>query len=126
MDFIPVFWYNALIIPKGALSMGRKATTITLSDDDRSYLESLTRTRTIQAQTVSRARILLLKANGTRIDEIANKVDMNRKSVMLCINKYLDGGIENALFDAPGRGRNAEITDDEKAWIISIACAMES
>ena len=122
MDFISVFWYNALIIPKGALSMGRKATTITLSDDDRSYLESLTRTRTIQAQTVSRARILLLKANGTRIDEIANKVDMNRKSVMLCINKYLDGGIENALFDAPGRGRNAEITDDEKAWIISIAC----
>lgn len=122
MDFISAFWYNALIIPKGALSMGRKATTITLSDDDRSYLESLTRTRTIQAQTVSRARILLLKANGTRIDEIANKVDMNRKSVMLCINKYLDGGIENALFDAPGRGRNAEITDDEKAWIISIAC----
>ncbi len=47
---------------------------------------------------------------------------MNRKSVMLCINKYLEGGVENALFDAPGRGRNAEITDDEKAWIINIAC----
>ncbi len=31
-------------------------------------------------------------------------------------NKYLEGGVENALFDAPGRGRNAEITDDEKAW----------
>lgn len=41
---------------------------------------------------------------------------------MLCINKYLEGGVENALFDAPGRGRNAEITDDEKAWIINIAC----
>lgn len=26
------------------------------------------------------------------------------------------------MFDAPGRGRNAEITDDEKAWIINIAC----
>lgn len=41
---------------------------------------------------------------------------------MLCINKYLEGGVENALFDAPGCGRNAEITDDEKAWIINIAC----
>ena len=41
---------------------------------------------------------------------------------MLCINKYLEGGVENALFDAPGRGRNTEITDDEKAWIINIAC----
>ena len=102
--------------------MGRKASTITLSNDDRSYLELQTRARTIQAQTVNRARILLLKADGTSIDDIADKVGMNRKSVMLCINKYLEGGIENALFDAPGRGRNAEITDDEKSWIINIAC----
>lgn len=102
--------------------MGRKATTITLSTEDRAFLELQTRARTIQAQTVNRARILLLKADGNPIDDIADKVGMNRKSVMLCINKYLAGGVENALFDAPGRGRNAEITDDEKAWIINIAC----
>lgn len=102
--------------------MGRKASTIILSNDDRSYLETQTRARTIQAQTVNRARILLLKADGTSINDIADKVGINRKSVMLCINKYLEGGVENALFDAPGRGRNAEITDDEKAWIINIAC----
>ena len=110
------------LVIRGALSMGRKASTIILSNDDRSYLETQTRARTIQAQTVNRARILLLKADGTSIDAIADKVGMNRKSVMLCINKYLEGGVENALFDAPGRGRNAEITDDEKAWIINIAC----
>ena len=102
--------------------MGRKATTITLSTEDREFLELQTRARTIQAQTVNRARILLLKADGTPIDAIADKVGMNRKSVMLCINKYLAGGVENALYDAPGRGRNAEITDDEKAWIINVAC----
>lgn len=102
--------------------MGRKATTIILTSEDRAYLETQTKARTIQAQTVLRARILLLKADGMTIDAIADKVDMNRKSVMLCINKFLEGGIENALFDAPGRGRNAEITDDEKAWIINIAC----
>lgn len=102
--------------------MGKKASTITLGIEDRSYLETQTRARTIQAQTVNRARILLLKADGVSINAIADKVGMNRKSVMLCINKYLEGGVENALFDAPGRGRNAEITDDEKAWIINIAC----
>ena len=102
--------------------MGRKATTINLTAQDRDYLEAQTRARTIQAQTVNRARILLLKADGTPIDDIADKVGINRKSVMLCINKYLEGGVENALFDAPGRGRNTEITDDEKAWIINIAC----
>lgn len=102
--------------------MGRKSSTITLSFEDRAYLETQTKARTIQAQTVARARILLLKADGYSIEAIADKVDMNRKSVMLCINKFKEGGIENALFDAPGRGRNAEITDDEKAWIINIAC----
>ena len=102
--------------------MGRKAAALVLSAEDRAYLETQTRTRTIQAQTVTRARILLLKADGLPIDEIADKVDLNRKSVMLCINKYNEGGVENALFDAPGRGRNAEITDEEKAWIINIAC----
>ena len=30
--------------------------------------------------------------------------------------------MKNALFDAPRRGRNPEITDEEKAWIINIAC----
>ena len=102
--------------------MGKKATSITLSSEDRAFLEEQTRARTIQAQTVIRAKILLLKADGISIDAIADKVDLNRKSVMLCINKYLEGGVENALYDAPGRGRNAEITDDEKTWIINITC----
>lgn len=102
--------------------MGRKASAITLTEDQRSYLELQTRARTIQAQTVCRARILLLRADGVSIDSIADKVGINRCSVMLCLKKFKEGGVENALFDAPGRGRNAEITDDEKAWIINIAC----
>ena len=106
----------------GIVSMGRKSTIIDLSAEEREYLEAQTRARTIQAQTVNRARILLLKADGCSINDIADKVGINRKSVMLCLNKYAEGGVENALFDAPGRGRNAEITDDEKAWIINIAC----
>ena len=44
--------------------MGRKASTINLSEDERLYLETQMRARTIQAQTVIRARILLLKAEG--------------------------------------------------------------
>ena len=102
--------------------MARKSSVLVLSPEDRDYLELQTRARTIQAQTVNRARILLLKADGCTVEEIADKVGLNRKSVMLCINKYSEGGVENALYDAPGRGRNAEITDEEKAWIINIAC----
>ena len=102
--------------------MGKRASSIELSTEEREYLELQTRARTIQAQTVARARILLLRADSVSIDAIADKVGLNRCSVMLCLKKFKEGGIENALFDAPGRGRNAEITDEEKAWIINIAC----
>ena len=57
--------------------MGKKASTIYLSSEDRSYLEKQTRSRTIQAQTVCRSRILLLKADGESIDSIADKVGLN-------------------------------------------------
>jgi len=115
-DIIPSRTYSWRFI------MGRTASSIELSIEDRKYLESQMRARTIQAQTAERARILILKADGKPIDDIAALIGMNRKSVMLCLKKYKEGGVENALFDAPGRGRNAEITDDEKTWIINIAC----
>ena len=99
-----------------------KASRIVLAEDDRAYLESLLRSRTIQAQVVQRARIMLLKADGISINEIADKVGINRKSVMLCLKKYEESGVEGAIYDTPGRGRNPEITDDEKAWVISVAC----
>ena len=102
--------------------MGRKSSSITLTDEQRDYLETQTRARTIQSQTVNRARILWLKADGCSVDNIADKVGINRCSVMLCLKKFNKGGVENTLFDAPSRGRNAEITDDEKAWLINIAC----
>ena len=101
-----------------------KAVSLELSEEDRTRLSSIIRCRTAQAQMVQRAKILLLKADSMSIDDISEKIDVNRKSVMLCLSKYKSGGIENALSDAPGRGCNPEITDEEKAWIINIACQL--
>ena len=102
--------------------MAASTTILELSESDKKNLESLVRCRTMQAQIVQRARILLLKSEGVAIDVIADKVGINRNSVILCINKCKESGADNALYDAPGRGRNPEITDEEKAWIINIAC----
>lgn len=102
--------------------MKKRNTKITLSSKEIEYLEMQTRARTIQAQTVTRAKVLLLRSEGNTIEHISDKLDINRNSVILCLKKYLEGGVENALFDAPGRGRNPEITDDEKSWIINVAC----
>ena len=102
--------------------MKKYSKKIEITEKDKTYLESLVRSRTEQAQIVQRARILLLRADGVGLEEIADKVGIHRKSIELCLRKYKDGGVENALVDTPGRGRNPEITDEEKAWIINIAC----
>ena len=63
-----------------------------------------------------------VQSNVIAIGGNTDKVGMIRKSVMLCINKYLEADVENPLFDVPNLSQNAKITDDEKAWIINIAC----
>ena len=98
------------------------AKRIELSDSEKQTLKKIVRSRTSQAQLVQRARILLLKSEGISLEKIADKVGLNINSVVLCLNKYKSAGVENALHDSPGRGRNPEITDEEKAWIINIAC----
>ena len=99
-----------------------KAKPLALTTEDRELLEALVRTRTIQASIMNRARIILLKADGESIDSIADKVGLNRNSVLLCLRKFKEGGVSNAIYDASGRGRPVEITDDEKTWITDLAC----
>lgn len=99
-----------------------KRTYLALSDEDKNYLKSLSKKRTIQAQVVDRARILLYKADGLTFIEIAEKLAISTSTVRLCISKYNKGGMEAALFDIQRTGRPPEITDDAKAWITSIAC----
>lgn len=99
-----------------------KATTLSISDDDYKYLQALCRCRTIQAQIVDRAKILIYKAQGESNQAIADRIDVNVNTVKLCLKKYRHGGINEALYDAQRKGRPVEITDDAIAWIIDIAC----
>ena len=95
---------------------------IEISEDDKEYLQQLSKCRTIQAQTVDRARILLQKEQGIPEAVIANGMSISVNTVRLCITKYLEGGVQEALFDKARKGRPVEIDSDAIAWIINIAC----
>ena len=102
--------------------MAKKTNTLQLFEGDEEYLRSLIKQRTIQAQVVIRAHILLDKASGISTRNIASTYEMSPTSVQLCINKYKEGGTDRALFDDQRSGRPDEITDDAKVWIIDLAC----
>ena len=99
-----------------------RTSAIILSAEDKEYLSSLSKCRTIQAQVVDRARILLQKEQGTTNGSIAAGLNVNINTVKLCLKKYQEGGVEEALFDRQRKGRPVEITADAVAWIIDIAC----
>ena len=106
--------------------MSKSATPILLSEDDKLYLRSIIQKGTVEARVHRRARILLLKSEGMSDQAIADKLDISRSTVNLCLKKYADSGIKVALEDSKGRGRKVEISDDAKAWVINIACQKPS
>ena len=88
--------------------------SITISDEERAYLKSLIKTRTIQAQVVDRARMLLQKSEAKTDKAIADGLGVSVNTVRRCIYRYLNNGINLAIFDDERSGRPAEITDDAK------------
>lgn len=94
----------------------------TLKDTDIEMLNKIINTRTEEAQRVQRAKILLLSASGMSNVMIADKLDIHRNSVVLCMRKYAASGVESALKDDSGRGRKAVLSDDDKTYIRNIAC----
>ena len=96
--------------------------SITLSDDERDYLKSLIKTRTLQAQIIDRARILLWKSEAKTDKVIADNLGISINTVRRCIERFNTNGTNLALFDDERSGRPVEITDDAKAWVISLAC----
>ena len=96
--------------------------TISLTDDDKFYLNKLLTQSTLEVRIYQRAKTLLLKSDGMSNEAIAEKLDIGIGAVKRCLKKFKDNGVEVALHDAKGRGRKAEITDDDITWVISKAC----
>lgn len=102
--------------------MSRCPYTIELSAADRDCLIKLSKHRTSPAQIVDRSRILLQKEKGVTDQEIAKGLNISVATVRFCIHKYLEGGIDSALYDKQRKGRPAEITSDAIAWMLDISC----
>ena len=95
---------------------------ITLTDDEREYLESITRSRKAERRMHERAKIMLMDSEGMNPSEIARDLGTNRTKAYLVINKALTLGIKSALHDRQGRGKPRSMGDDARSYIINTAC----
>jgi transposase len=66
--------------------------------------------------------MLLAFAGGGSISAIARRFGTNRAKVDRCVSKALQFGVKASLGDLPRRGRPVSITEDARAWLLSLAC----
>lgn len=95
---------------------------LVLDEETRVALEQISRARTEPNHRVERARMMLAYAAGESVSAVARALATNRPRVERCLNKALEMGAMAALKDLPGRGHPSVITDDARAWAISLAC----
>lgn len=86
----------------------RKAPTVALSDEVRERLEKLSRGRSVEVRVAERATIVLLAAGGLENTEIAARLGVRRHTVGKWRTRFVEGGEEAILQDAPRSGRKPD------------------
>jgi transposase len=98
--------------------MGRHVSALSLSSEDRAILENVVKCRTSAQRDVLRARIVLLRSEGKKEDEVALTLSTSRPTVSLWVKRYRREGL-SGLHDAPGRGRKSSLPEDKVARVIT-------
>ena len=96
---------------------------LTLTPEEQEQLQQLRDSQTAPWREVQRARILWRYHSGESIAEIARVVKMTRTSVGKWIGKALAMGVAAALKDAYHRPKAPVITEEDKAWVVHLACS---
>lgn len=98
---------------------GRPRQPITLTDEEREYLESLVRKKTTAQQIVFRSRIILLAGEGLKYEEIAERLKTTHQTIGHWYRRFIKFRL-NGLVDAPRSGTPRSIGDKKVAEIITL------
>src|SRR6266536_4970535 len=94
-----------------------------LSDEDRTELEQVKRSRTVPHREAQRAAIILGYHAGESIASMGRRLGMTRLRVSKWVAKALAVGPMAALKDSYHRPKQPAIGDDAKAWVVHVACS---
>jgi transposase len=98
----------------------RVARKVDVSSEDRAVLEQQARGRSLPARLVERSRIVLRAADGLQDREIAAELGITPEKAARWRNRFLDGGKEALVKDAPRPGRARSVSDRKTAWIVKL------
>ena len=100
----------------------RRVIEISIGEEELVRLETIARSRTEPACRVERARIVLSYRADPSAYAVAEAIGVTHQTVLRCLDRAVRFGVMAALDDSPRPGKPPEITDDAKAWLVSLAC----
>ena len=100
----------------------RKRSRLQFSEQDMLLLESIRKSRTEEKRRTLRAAFLLDSLSGQSDEAIARRHHVGRGTVVLCIQKFLQFGLDAALGELPRPGKPRQVPDDAIAWVQHCAC----
>jgi transposase len=95
---------------------------LVLTEEQETMLGGLAGSRTAPVREVQRARVMLGYAEGASITELQRRIGLSRPAIYKCIDKALAVGVQAGLKDTYHRPHEPEISDEAKAWVVSVAC----
>lgn len=85
---------------------GRKPEKLQLKPTDKTYLHKLLRDGETPWRIARRAQILLQRADQEqRVGALGEKLEQNASTIWRICQRYRDGDLQAALYDAPRPGR---------------------
>jgi putative transposase len=104
-----------------------KRLTISLTEEQRTELTQLTRSGTVPARTLTRARVLLLsdRSQGqTRTNKtVAEATGLHHITVGDLLRRFASEGLDATLYDKPRPGQTPKITGDIEAHLVTLCCS---
>jgi transposase len=85
-------------------------------------LESIRNSRTEEKRHTVRAALLLDSLSGQSDEAVARRHQISRSTVVLCIRKCLQFGLDAALGELPRTGKPRQLPDDAITWVLNCAC----
>jgi putative transposase len=94
-----------------------------LSKSDERSLTQLLRSGVQQVRVVLRSLALLQLSHGDTAPKIAQRLRLTPKTVRDIGKRYLDSGIDRALYERPRQGAKPILSATERQRIIAMACS---
>lgn len=94
-----------------------------LSACERAELKTMLKTGTHRAVELMRARVLLSLDEGQKKVAIAKQEGVVKSTVFNIRNRYSQGGLSAALYDAHRPGKPSHISAEQRAKITALACS---